>query len=861
MFDIECLCKGCMRQMDRSQRFCPRCGYDNEKTEKRSSKCLPENTILNGRYLIGRVLGEGGFGITYLALDLAEETPAAVKEYFPVGLAARDMAVSSGEDLTVMDGEQGVYYRNGLKSFAKEGQNLAHFEKLPGIVTARDFFFANETAYLVMDYIEGQSLKQYLQWYQKSNKNGAPMDYQVALAFLKPVISSLAEIHKTGLIHRDISPDNILVDKDGNVTLIDFGAARAGVMGEEMKSMTIMVKHGYAPEEQYRTHGKQGPWTDVYALCATLYHMISGRLPEDGVERLYQDNMVPLKQLTLSETVPAEISDVIEKGMAVRAKDRYRTMEELSAALENAEKIRDEREARLEEEKKAEEARLKEEKKAEEARLKAERKKEEQRRAEEKRLEEQRRKKIQEKRTEEQRQKATQEKARKEREEKSRAEDQERKKKIKIFIFVCLSLVLVMVFMGRMFGPQSRKTPSETETVSGQTEEISETEETRTEYASVGESIPFSKNFPLSFNDIMKIWPGAGFDYSVCMEILKHTIAETYGLDYDETTTTDDFEKRGIPLTIYDREDEWVYISDDQTEEELYIQWNEADEAIDYIHLSFDPKLPLEQGRDLMGFIDQSIRNTYTSEEYIIAEEISVDASSCQWHVERVDGIAASYYFLERDQNLEGKESWVLMIVGDMQTESDQPESEDITIPFSGNFPVELTEILSIYPGMDYETAQNEFDMAFQNYDGELLVSAKAGDKLIRAETPQNGLKMMIYKFSVGVWVSEIYLYFGPQFTEEDGEMLCGLIQETLYGCGWDVSLSYGPLKRLEDLGAVDDSGEGLMGYEGYDGYQTVYDLTYVEGEGQSEWVLAVYQFSITDRELLWARMKRNGEY
>ena len=333
MVDVDRLCRGCMRPLDTAQRRCPVCGYDNAIAEERSAKCLPEHTILQGRYLLGRVLGEGGFGVTYLALDLTREEPVAIKEYFPVGLASRDMETQKNETLLIMPGELGMYYRDGLRRFAQEGEHLARFQGLPGIVTARDFFQANGTAYLVMDYIEGQSLKQYMQWYMQNSPNNEPIDYHVALAFMEPVIRALAEIHKAGLIHRDISPDNILVDRDGQVKLIDFGAARMGVRPGEFKSMTVMVKRGYAPEEQYRTHGQQGPWTDVYALCATLYHMISGILPADSVERMYEDTLAPLKALSLAYPVPEAISDVLEKGMALRASDRYQDMEELSTAL------------------------------------------------------------------------------------------------------------------------------------------------------------------------------------------------------------------------------------------------------------------------------------------------------------------------------------------------------------------------------------------------------------------------------------------------------------------------------------------------------------------------------------------------
>lgn len=335
MIEVERLCKGCMRKLDEGVDICPVCGFSQKTKLERSEKCLPEYTILNGRYLLGRVLGEGGFGITYLAEDLAEEQAVAIKEYFPMGLVSRNVKEAGNEEISVLSGEQGDYYRSGLKKFSEEAHNLEKFREWPGIVTARDFFAANGTAYLVMDYIEGQSLKQYMKWYMQQSPGHMPMDYDTAIAFLKPVMESLAQMHQVGLIHRDISPDNILVDKNGTVTLIDFGAARIDMRDGE-HSMTVMVKHGYAPEEQYRKHGRQGTWTDVYALCATLYHMISGKLPEESVERLYQDEVVPLKKLPLVNSVPESISDVIEKGMAVRAENRCQTVGELWQKLKDA---------------------------------------------------------------------------------------------------------------------------------------------------------------------------------------------------------------------------------------------------------------------------------------------------------------------------------------------------------------------------------------------------------------------------------------------------------------------------------------------------------------------------------------------
>lgn len=331
MRDPERLCLGCMEELVYPGTRCEKCGFDRDEYENhRNVRILPSYTILAGKYLLGRVLGEGGFGVTYLAWDLNRECRVAIKEYFPSGLATRDTRLGTEEALIIMPGENAAYYRTGLKNFAEEGKNLARFQHLNGIVSVLDFFRDNETAYIVMDYVEGVNLKQYLELHYKENGEHTPLSEQMVLAMMQPVLWSLQEIHKAGIIHRDISPENIIRSGDGKITLIDFGAARA-TTGTETKSLTIMLKHGYAPPEQYRTHGRQGPWTDIYAICATMYHLMSGYLPVESIERVFEDKLQPLWKM--NDSIRKEISDVIEKGMAVRWEERYQTVEEMYGLL------------------------------------------------------------------------------------------------------------------------------------------------------------------------------------------------------------------------------------------------------------------------------------------------------------------------------------------------------------------------------------------------------------------------------------------------------------------------------------------------------------------------------------------------
>ena len=264
----------------------------NLKTDKQNPRCLAVNTVLAGKYLMGPVLGEGGFGITYAGYDLNMETRIAIKEYFPVELVTRDTTrrtsckdgtasggqisgsastSGGGSDRVIsLSGEKSKTYQQGLKKYVDEARNVSQFAGIPGIVSVKDFFYENDTAYIVMEYIEGISLREYLK------QKGGKVSEEEALAILRPVLEALEKVHAAGIVHRDISPDNIMrtfAEKEeqpdafktmsnaasipvlaavyGNiisVKLIDFGAARMTSKNDQ-KSLTIILKHGYAPEE------------------------------------------------------------------------------------------------------------------------------------------------------------------------------------------------------------------------------------------------------------------------------------------------------------------------------------------------------------------------------------------------------------------------------------------------------------------------------------------------------------------------------------------------------------------------------------------------------------------------------------
>ncbi len=319
--DPKCLCPGCMAVLDEPDLPCPLCGFD-KTTYAPSPRSLRPFTILSGKYLVGKVIGEGGFGITYIGFNLDTELPVAIKEYFPSELATRD--ITAGNALSIFAGESQQLYKEGLEKYLREARNLTMFSDLPGIVTVKDFFYENETAYIIMEYINGITLKQHL------IKVGGRMSQSEVTKMMKPVLESMIKIHETGMIHRDISPDNIMITKNNQIKLTDFGAARV-FNGEDNKSITVVLKRGYAPEEQYRVKGVQGPWTDVYALCATMYKMITGITPQEALERIIEDNVEPLSKF--DKDIWPEIDYAIMKGLSLRAQDRFQNVGELVDAL------------------------------------------------------------------------------------------------------------------------------------------------------------------------------------------------------------------------------------------------------------------------------------------------------------------------------------------------------------------------------------------------------------------------------------------------------------------------------------------------------------------------------------------------
>lgn len=296
-----------------------------QESKKKYSYRIQPGDRLRDRYVIRRVLGEGGFGITYQGYDEVLANDVAIKEYYPEGLVRRNVYTQGDCLVYPYDGMDRDVYDKGLHNFLMEARALAGFGQLEGIVSVRDFFEANQTAYIVMEYLEGMSVKQYVRRY-------GPIPWQEALEKLRRILTAVNALHEHDMIHRDLSSDNIMVMPDGQLKLIDFGSARHLESSESTQTMTVMFKRGYAAEEQYRSKGKQGPWTDVYGISATLYYMLTGVAPDESVERTIHDQVRPLEECKAQE-IPQQISRAVEAGMRVYAKDRLQDMGQLWQSL------------------------------------------------------------------------------------------------------------------------------------------------------------------------------------------------------------------------------------------------------------------------------------------------------------------------------------------------------------------------------------------------------------------------------------------------------------------------------------------------------------------------------------------------
>lgn len=311
------LCLFCFNKKPAKDKPCPYCG--NYGTPMPAKNCLYPGTLINNRYIVGPALGVGGFGITYKCWDTKNNGICAVKEYFPSSLAMREPGTTR---VTVSDRNQERFLRI-RKRFVEEAELLKNFNH-PNVIKIYNSFLQNDTAYYVMEYCDGIDLRRY------TNNFSRQLGYDEGMNLLFQIMNGMEHIHKSGILHRDIAPDNIFVTKGNFVKILDFGSARRE-MDQYNRELSVIVKVGYAPIEQYGGRGKQGAYTDIYALGATFYHLFTSKIPIESTQRVANDTLVPFSQLR--PDLPDPLKRCIERCMALTPTQRFATIAEMRAAL------------------------------------------------------------------------------------------------------------------------------------------------------------------------------------------------------------------------------------------------------------------------------------------------------------------------------------------------------------------------------------------------------------------------------------------------------------------------------------------------------------------------------------------------
>ncbi len=311
------LCENCFEET--SAEGCPHCGY-SPASRTIDPTVLAPGSILADRYVVGQIIGKGGFGITYLTFDALTEKKVAVKEYFPYGIAARD---ANSSEISVSTEEDAKAFKLGEEKFYNEAKIISKFNGNPNIAGVYDAFHENGTSYFVMEYLKGRTLKAYV-------RDHGPLSAPQAIYIAQSVAGALVVIHSAKVLHRDISPDNVILCENGNIKLIDFGSARQ-VVAEYSQNFSVILKPGFAPLEQYRKNGKQGPWTDVYSLGAMLYFMLTGDIPEDSMARFDDDDTFGENRFELDP----QLWEIISKAASLNIEDRYRDAYEMKQALDS----------------------------------------------------------------------------------------------------------------------------------------------------------------------------------------------------------------------------------------------------------------------------------------------------------------------------------------------------------------------------------------------------------------------------------------------------------------------------------------------------------------------------------------------
>ncbi len=298
---------------------CPNCGYSGQESNN-PHYLDPGTTLSSGRYRVGQVVGAGGFGVTYSAWDTELVRRVAIKEYMPGEFSTR---MPGSTIITIYGGEKHQQFESGMLKFHDESERLAKFTEVPGIVQIYDCFFENNTAYIVTEFLRGETLDERI-------RREGKLPVSEAIEIIVPVLDALTEVHKEQIIHRDIAPNNIFLTSDGKVKLLDFGAARTAT-GSHSKSLTVLYKEGFTAEEQYQSNGTQGPWTDVYSAAATLYKALTGNTPDGALERRLKDKLPAPSKLGVS--IPKKVDTAILNALNVNYKIRTQTAEAFKKEL------------------------------------------------------------------------------------------------------------------------------------------------------------------------------------------------------------------------------------------------------------------------------------------------------------------------------------------------------------------------------------------------------------------------------------------------------------------------------------------------------------------------------------------------
>ena len=311
------LCLGCMSDIQGFD-VCGKCGWTKDQGAKEPFQLTP-GLILNGRYILGRVISMGGFGIIYHGFDTVLNIHIAIKEFYPNGLVNRSPNVN---ELFVFSGSKKEQYKKLLSRFLEEGRTMAKFSSDTNIVKVLDYFEENRTAYIIMEFLDGCTLR------EKLNHTNI-IDINEAIEIIIPIMDALTIIHQEKIIHRDVNPNNIFMENN-KAKLIDFGSAR--LSNEELEEeRTVILTPCYAPIEQYNQKSKQGSYTDIYAVAATLYRLVTGCVPEESSDRIKKDLLV-LPSLK-NDLISKELDSIILRGMAIEAKLRFKTINEFKEAL------------------------------------------------------------------------------------------------------------------------------------------------------------------------------------------------------------------------------------------------------------------------------------------------------------------------------------------------------------------------------------------------------------------------------------------------------------------------------------------------------------------------------------------------